>query len=389
MRQVFYLTLLALIVYSCGENATNTRISGRFTNSKNERVILQELTVSGVKAVDSVSLSGSGRFKFKLKLEQPSFYKIIVGKQRPVTLIVKPKDRIHLTGRADSLYNTYSVSGSEESVNAMILDKRIDKTVHLVDSLNNVYHMFANNPNIANIEKVLKMNYDHVIDDQRAFTKDFIEKHPKSLASVMALYQQTDDKLYVLYKEEDVKYYALLDSLLYPLYPKASFVIAVHDNLTSIRDQKKKEELLKIMGGMNAPAKELSLPNTSGKNVSLSSLKGKTVLIYAWASWCDSCRKESVRLQEVYKKYKSKGFEIYAVSLDKSKNAWINAINQDKINNWVNVSDLKYWDSAIVPLYNFDSLPMTFLVDKEGVLIGRGLKDEALDGRLELLFKAN
>jgi peroxiredoxin len=387
MRKILYLSILVVTFYSCSKNANNTKITGKLEKSTENMIYLQELTLSGHGFIDSTKLSSSGRFKFKLHLDYPGFFKLHVGKQRGVTVIAYPKESIYILGKADSLYQTYNLEGSQESSFAQSLDKRMDKTIKSIDSLNTVYRQFINNPNIENIRTTLKYNYYRVLNEQRNFTIDFIQKHPASLASIMALYQQTDDSVFVLYQKDDRKYYSLVDSMLFRKYPNASYVKALHNNLETINAQFKKEELKKILSAIGAPAQNFSLPNASGKEVSLASFKGKTVLLYVWASWCDTCRKHNAKLVETYYKYKSKGFEIVAVSLDQSKDAWLNAIQQDKIGSWTHLSDLKYWKSAIVPLYNIETLPISFLIDKDGAIIGRFSHPDGVDDRLSLLFK--
>lgn len=387
MRKIVYLVLFALTFYSCDKNASNTKISGRIDKPSAKMIYLQELTFSGKGVLDSSILGNSGKFKFKVHLEHPSFFKLRLGKQRGITLIAAPKDNIYITGKADSLYQTYNVEGSEESNYAMALDKRMDKTIKSIDSLNNVYRQFINNPNIANITTTLKYNYYRVLNEQRNFTIDFIQKHPASLASIMALYQQTDDSVFVLYQKDDRKYYALVDSMLYRKYPNASYVKALHNNLETINEQFKKEELKKILSTIGSPAQNFTLPNASGKEFSLSSTKGKTVMLYVWASWCDSCRKYNPEIIKLYNKYKAKGLEVVAVSIDQNKDAWLNAIQQDRIGSWTNLSDLKYWNSAIVPLYNVDNIPLAFLIDKQGMIVSRSKRPDGLDESLSLIFK--
>jgi peroxiredoxin len=386
MRKVLYIISFGLLLLSCGENATNSKISGKLENSGNEKVYLQELTLTGNINEDSVNISGSGRFKFNLKLNQPAFYRLRVGDQRGITLIVKPKDKISLSGDASKFYETYVVEGSQESSQAQALDRRMDKTVKGIDSLNTVYRQFLNNPNIVNITRTLQNNYYRLLDEQRNFTVDFIQKHPASLASIMALYQQTDDSMFVLYKAEDTKYYALVDSLVYPKYPKAPYVKALHSNLENIKAQHKQEELKKIMSALGSPAQNISLPDVKGKNVSLSSFKGSPVLLYFWASWCDSCRSHNDRLIPIVEKYKAKGIKVVAVSLDMNKDVWQTAIKKDNISSWNHLSDLKYWDSPVVSSFNIENIPLYFLIDKDGTIISRSITPYSLDESMKLNF---
>lgn len=385
MRKLLYFISVGLFLLSCNENSS--KISGKLENAENEKVYLKEMTLTGFGKEDSTSLSGGGRFKFDLEITQPAFYNLRVGNQRGITLIVKPKDKIRLEGDAKKFYETYVVEGSVESLQAQALDKRMDKTVKGIDSLNTVYRQFLNNRNIANITITLQNNYNRIIEEQRTFTIDFIQKHPTSLASIMALYQQTDDSLFVLYKSEDTKFYSMVDSLIYPKYPKAPYVKALHNNLANIKAQHKQEELKKIMSALGAQAQNFTLPDAAGKNVSLSSLKGSPVLLYFWASWCDSCRTHNAKILDLNSKFKSKGLKVMAVSLDMNKDVWQTAIKKDNIGSFTNVSDLKYWNSPVVNQFNIENLPLYFLLDKEGTIVSRSVSPYSLEGSIQLHIK--
>src|SRR3989338_1021663 len=133
--------------------------------------------------------------------------------------------------------------------------------------------------------------------------------------------------------------------------------------------------------GNKAP--EIELIGTNGKMVKLSSLKGKVVLIDFWASWCVPCRKENPNVVKMYKKFKSKGFEVFSVSLDEDPAAWKKAIADDGLI-WPNhVSDLLGWQTPMTQLYGFNAIPYTVLVNKEGNIVGVNLRGAELEQKLE------
>lgn len=134
-----------------------------------------------------------------------------------------------------------------------------------------------------------------------------------------------------------------------------------------------------------APAPDFKLMTPDGKEVSLSSLKGKVVMIDFWASWCKPCRKENPNVVRIYNRFKDKGFEILGVSLDQNKEAWVGAIAQDKLT-WQHVSDLAGWGSAAGKLYHVTGIPFTVIIDKDGKILEKNLRGEKLERKLEKIL---
>ncbi|RYY89944.1 MAG: AhpC/TSA family protein [Chitinophagaceae bacterium] len=144
----------------------------------------------------------------------------------------------------------------------------------------------------------------------------------------------------------------------------------------------------KMIGAIGSEAADFTQADTTGKPVALSSLRGKYVLLDFWASWCRPCRAENPNVVRAYQKFQSKNFTILAVSLDQSKDAWINAIHADRLT-WTHVSDLQQWNNAVARMYGVQGIPQNFLIDPNGRIVGKNLRGEDLERKLCELLGCN
>jgi peroxiredoxin len=140
--------------------------------------------------------------------------------------------------------------------------------------------------------------------------------------------------------------------------------------------------------GIGKMAMDFTQNDTLGNPVTLSSFRGKYLLLDFWASWCGPCRAENPNVVAAFNQYNSKGFDVLSVSLDQpnGKEKWLKAIHDDKLT-WTNVSDLKFWNNEVSVMYGIQGIPQNFLIDPQGKIIGKNLRAEALNQKLQEIFK--
>jgi len=222
-----------------------------------------------------------------------------------------------------------------------------------------------NSPEFIKADKAAQKALD---DRELAMNKKFIRENPDSYISLNALEMITYSSDY---------------SDIAPLFNSLSATIKESET-----GKKFAERLPKLKAvALGAVAPEFAEADTSGKMVNLSSFRGKYVLIDFWASWCGPCRHENPNVVKAFNRFKNQKFTILGVSLDRpgAKDKWLAAIHKDGLA-WTQVSDLKFWDSKVADMYAVRGIPQNFLLDPDGKIIGKNLRGDDLEVKLEEIF---
>jgi thiol-disulfide isomerase/thioredoxin len=378
----FIILLIIIFFASCGnnksheENKSTFELKGKLSNTNGEQLYLDKMTSSGVIVVDTANLNENGEFSFLKAKPSLGFYRVRLTESNFAMLVLDSTQKAMLTGDARDLGNTFNVEGSPDSKLFRDVNETAKRSYQRRDSLMRSYEAYANlnKGNKTKIEEFGRQAEQEFNAEARRLNNyllDVIKRNPASLVAIIALQQLQPE----LSEDEYISYYKEVDEALTKKYPDSDQTKNFHNKV---------EGMLQAMIGSAAP--DFTFDTPDGKKLSPSSFKGKYVLLDFWASWCGPCRAESPNMVNMYKKFHPKGLEILSVSLDDNRDKWLAAIQKDKLE-WNHVSDLAGWQSAAVKLYNIIGIPQTYLLDKEGKIIAKGLRAEGLEAKLGEVIK--
>jgi len=374
------LFFLAVVLLSC-DNENKIRINGNVENGKKNIIYLIDPLQSIRGVNDSIKLKHGGRFSFTMESNRPEFVELVYNEKR-ILLIAHPGDEISIFTHDSTFSENYTVSGSKDSEEIFQLNKRLQKTLKSVDSLKTIYKS-----EISDSEKMsIESKIDSVYKAHKKFIISFVLKDMKSLSNIVALHQQIDNDTYFLNLVRDVQYFKIINDTLKKYYPNVPFVQMLDRNTSKMLGQYNTAVLMSKATEIREAVPEIKLPDTKGDTITLSSLKGKTVLLLFWSPNEASNIRYNRQLIPIYNKYKNKGFDVYQATFEMNTQRWKEIVRFEELP-WKSVCDENGSRSKYISLYNIKGLPTSYLLDSsQENILGKNLNIRQLDLKLNYIL---
>jgi len=363
IKKLLFLGLITCSIISCAR-PDKFVINGVIKGKESGKIQLMKFIDGRWIAEDSATIV-NGKFQLKGKVVLPELRFVAMIPQQMVAQFFAENGTISLQAYSDSLDKTV-VKGSKSNDDFNIYQSELKNLTKEIKGMQQRY-MSAQQSGDQDGMKKAQIDYEATIQNLNVYAKNFIREHKNSTVSPLVALMQFGQTITALE----------IDTLVAFLDPSVHASIYVNE-LKKLADKKRTSDV-----GSMAP--DFTLPTPEGNTFTLSSTRGKFVMIDFWAAWCQPCRHENPNVVALYGKYKDKGFDVVGVSLDREKDAWVKAIADDKLV-WHQVSELKFWQSEIAQKYGVTSIPCTFLLNKEGKIIAKNLRGDELAQKLEELM---
>jgi peroxiredoxin len=384
MKRILFLFTLAYIAGGCKDN-NSFSVDGNIKSETGKYIYINRLDVNTPVLIDSSKINKKGAFSFRVRASEPNFYQLGFSSTNFITLLTEPGEKINLIFRSKNIFENYSVNGSPGSSKLQILDVTLAETKRKLDSLTTLYTKASKESGFDLKGPLIQAEYIDLIQKQRKKNIEFIINNINSMASIKALFQNITPDTYVLYEPRDLQYLKIVTDSLTHHYPNSKHVQALARDLSKELNKMYADRLGVIANELPQVKLDPDLMNLEGKRISLSSLRGKYVLLTFWSVKSKECIEENLQLKQFYKKYYKKGFEIYQINLDESESVWKTAVKFDELP-WISTREDDPHNPVNAQIFNVKKLPTNYLFDKEGKIIASNIHDRLLQLKLEQLF---
>ncbi|UJP64319.1 peroxiredoxin family protein [Mongoliitalea daihaiensis] len=370
MKQLskLFFSLVFVISFGCSSSSERSfdgqvEIKASLQNADAGQVKISKFIDDNAELVTTIEVSGDGKFSYTLALTEPGFYEVDLMGKKSVRLALYDQDVKIIYDFNDA--NSLVLDGSEDSQHMLAIERLTEEYQEQINQLNTAYMEAMNNRDTDKIKDIQDIAIS-MESNQSQKVKELIASMDNSFAAMAALG--------MINIRNDFQF---VDELIQSLDKKYPNVQMIQNVLAQLDDMRS------LAIGQMAP--EIELPNPEGELVKLSDLRGKYVLIDFWAAWCRPCREENPNVVRLFNQYNSQGFEVFGVSLDRTKEAWVKAIEDDQLT-WTHVSDLKYFNSAAAATYQINAIPATYLIGPDGTIVAKDLRGNSLENKLKEIF---